>query len=269
MKPKELLLSVYHSVRLRYGVKITRKNTLPVIVSLTSIPSRLSTLDIVITSLLSQTHPPKQIILWLNTDLKSRLPRRLLALENGIFEIRYGEGTSSYRKLLPTLKQFPDATIVTCDDDMIYPDSWLNNLYKCHLSHPHFVLSQVGRMISRNKNQELEEYKKWKFIRHESIEDNFLPIGCGGVLYPVGTFTEEVFNEDKYMKLSPTADDLWFKAMSYLNGKKSYCVSEKATPIPVLRAQKKSLGKNNVGLDANRSQWQALCKHYPDLTFLG
>lgn len=270
MKVKELPFSIYHSIRLRYGSTPMASNICPVVVSLTSIPSRLSTLDIVISSLLAQSYQPQLIVLWLNKVVKNDLPGRLTELEESDrFEIRYCEGTRSYRKLLPSLKAFPDTVIVTCDDDLIYPDGWLAGLYRGHKQYPEKVVSQVGRLISRTEDGNLKPYKQWSFIRTKCTDDNFLPIGYGGVLYPAGAFSKEVFNKKKYETLSANADDLWFKAMAYLNGNGSCCISEIARPIPIIRTQKVSLGERNIGKDANRSQWHALCEHYPSLTSLG
>ena len=266
MKLKEIPISFFHSFRLRYFKSPQNKNKkLDVVVSLTTIPSRLATLDIVIASLLEQSQPPKSIILWLNLQLKDELPKRLKQLQSDTFKICYCEGTSSYRKLLPSLKAYPDKTIVTCDDDMIYPTDWLSNLYRCHLVHRDCVISQVGRLIERDNNSELKPYKEWKFIRREYSKSNLLPIGYGGVLYPPNTFNEQVFDESLYLKLSPKADDLWFKAMAYLNGKEAYCASEKARPIPIIRSQKIALNNENIDEDRNRKQWQALCEYYPSL----
>lgn len=268
MKLKEIPLSLFHSVRLRYEKTSPANNPLPIVISLTSIPSRLSTLDITIASLLHQSKQAQTIVLWLNSALKNKLPARLLKLQSDTFKIRYCEGTSSYRKLLPSLKAYGDKTIVTCDDDMIYPQNWLENLYHTHLENQGCVISQVGRLIKRDKQGTLASYKAWPFIRSKCAGGNFLPIGYGGVLYPCNTFTEQVFDEDLYSKLSPKADDLWFKAMAYLNGKQAVCASEKARPIPIIRSQQMSLNSSNIAKDGNRLQWQALCEHFPELAKL-
>jgi hypothetical protein len=269
MKLKEYPFSIFHSLRLRYTKQIPNHQLqVPVIISLTSIPSRLIILDIVIASLLRQATQAQLIVLWLNDSLRGDLPRRLEKLQGDNFKIRYCEGTSSFRKLLPSLRAYSDSVIVTCDDDMIYPENWLKNLYDCHLEHQDCVISQVGRLIERSSNGMLKSYKSWPFVRHECSGNNLLPIGYGGVLYPLGTFDERVFEGGIYNKLTPKADDLWFKAMAFLNGKTTYCASEKARPIPILRSQKIALNTTNIHNDGNRSQWQALCEYYPVLSDL-
>lgn len=266
MKVKEIPISFFYSIYLRYLLKTkTNKKQIPVVVSLTSIPTRLASLDIVIKSLLNQSIKPKQIILWLNYSLSKKIPNKLSKLQNDLFIIKFCEGTSSFRKLLPSLSEYPSSTIVTCDDDVIYPTNWLDSLYRAHLKEPEMVISQVGRLITRDKNKNLEEYKKWLFISTEQSAKNMLPIGYGGVLYPSGVFNKNVFDSDIFMKLCPHADDLWFKAMAYLNGRSAYCASEKARPIPIFRSQRKSLANTNIHKNGNYDQWMALCEHFPEL----
>ncbi len=43
--------------------------------------------------------------------------------------IDWCEDIKSYKKLIPTLKKYPDAIIVTADDDLIYDNKWLEQLY--------------------------------------------------------------------------------------------------------------------------------------------
>ena len=84
-----------------------KKEEIPVIVSLTSIPSRLSTLHLTIRSLLNQDKRPKKIILWLHHSLKKEIPKNLAALENDLFEIMYSDLICSHRKLIHSLTLFP------------------------------------------------------------------------------------------------------------------------------------------------------------------
>ena len=45
-----------------------------------------------------------------------------------------------------------------------------------------------------------------------------LALGVEGVLYPPNSFDEEVLNEQVFLSICPTADDLWFKAMELRAG---------------------------------------------------
>jgi hypothetical protein len=92
-------------------------------------------------------------------------------------------------------------------------------------------------------------------------------LGWGGVLFPPGSLDSRVLDSDAYMRLSPTADDLWFKAMATLKGTAMRKTRDPyPAPIPIIASQSISLNKKNIGDDLNRVQLLALAKEY-DLTF--
>lgn len=271
MKLKEYPASLYYSVMLRSGLirQPVERDQVPVVVSLTSIPSRLKTLDITILSLLNQDVLPEKICLWLYKHHPWQLPQRLTKLVGAHFEIGYCDIDSSHQKLLPALKAFPKKAIITVDDDVIYPKNFIADLYNGHLAEPDQVVCQYGREISW-RNRKLQPYKEWRFNRYEhKTASNLLPIGEGGVLYPPGCFNAEVFNDALYQRCAPKADDLWFKAQHHLNGRGVTTLAEFARPIPIIASQQVSLKKVNISADKNVDQWLKLCEQYPSLKELG
>lgn len=268
MKLKEIPVSIYNSIKL-LSISTKRminvkKEEIPVIVSLTSIPSRLNTLHLTIRSLLNQDERPKKIILWLHHSLKKEIPKNLAALENDLFEIMYSDLTCSHRKLIHILTLFPNDIIITCDDDMMYRSNWLRLLYEEHKLKPNKIIANQTRYITYNKFGELQSYKSWVF--DESIkfkESAVIPIGAEGVLYPPKSLSKKVTDVDLFLKLAPKADDLWFKAMAHLEGTISIQAKNKAkTPIPIIGSQKQSLKKSNIGGDKNKSQWLAITNYF-------
>ena len=96
-----------------------------VIVSLTSFPAAIPYAIHAIKSILIVSFLPDKIVLYLTFSQfdESGIPSELLKLteECSIFEIRnYDKDIRSYRKLIPALNDFPDAVIVTIDDDVVY-----------------------------------------------------------------------------------------------------------------------------------------------------
>ena len=238
--------------------------SLPVVVSLTSIPSRLATLHITIRSLLAQTVPAQKIVLWLHHDLANALPLSLSSLQGDVFEIRYVELTCSHRKLIHALEAFPDQVIVTCDDDLMYAPTWLEDLYAEHTKEPQCIVANVCRQITRGPDGELLPYKEWSHLPYGQQPNlPLLPVGYGGVVYPPHSLDSRVQNIDLFMRLAPKADDLWFRAMAWLH---NTSVLQVSTPpkkaIPIIGANKVSLLKTNVRQDGNRIQWQALCDYF-------
>jgi hypothetical protein len=276
MKLKEIPLSIYTSMKLSALSKRTldtqAKNEIPVIVSLTSIPSRLHTLQLTIRSILNQDVRPKKIILWLHNSLKNEIPSGLGLLESDLFQIQYSDLTCSHRKLIHSLELFPKDIIITCDDDMMYRSDWLRLLYNEHLENLDNIIANQTRYIQYTKNGDLRPYKEWIYENKKPFNAKaVIPIGAEGVLYPPDQLSEQTTNTDLFLDLTPRADDLWFKAMALLNGTNAILAKKRAkTPIPILGSQKYSLKKSNIGGDKNRTQWLALTNYFnitPD-TFL-
>ena len=267
MKVKEIPVSLFHQAKLSWQSQrklIANKKQVPVIVSLASIPSRLNIVHLTIRSILNQDVLPEKIVLWLHEDLKDSIPKSLNVLVGDLFSIKYADYFSSHRKLVEPLKLYPNKIIVTCDDDMMYRRNWLSKLYQAHENHPDHIVANQTRCITYGSDGELLSYKAWK--PNESGCQNpllTLPIGAGGTLYPPDSMDKTVFNQELFLQLTPKADDLWFKAMGLLKGTKSIQAQNSGKePIPIWGSQKVSLKKGNIGMDKNRTQWQALTDHF-------
>ncbi len=266
MKLKEIPVSIYHSLRLKAlnagELKKGKGNELPVIVSLTSIPSRLSTLHLTIRSILCQPQKPIKIVLWLNDGLKSEIPKSLEKLVGTIFEIRFSPLNCSHRKLIYSLQEFPDLPIITCDDDCIYRKNWLLPLYRTYLQNPKRIIAHRLRCIQFSEIGKTLPYKEWNCNGTKNPRA-FLPIGAEGVLYPPHIFPEIVWDESLFLKLAPNADDLWFKAISLRENILPH--QSENTPvgaIPIMGTQKVSLKKTNIDEDQNRVQWENLALYF-------
>ncbi len=268
MKLKEYPSSIWRAFQLnRISIESLHDKSapsLPIIVSVTSIPSRFHVIYLTVRSILAGTHKPEKIVLWLNELLKDSVPKSLNKLIGEKFEIRYVEGNLPHRKLIHSLREFPDKIIVTCDDDMMYSKSWLNFLYQDHLSYPLDVIANECRGISYDSNGNLRSYNFWYKENGNAVSyDSLLPIGYGGVLYPPKCLHEDVYNADIYLKLAPKADDLWFKAMALLHGTAArHATQQVAKPIPIFNSQSVSLKATNVKQDGNRMQWEAIANYY-------
>ena len=104
-----------------------------VVVSLTSFPAAISFATRAIQSVLGGSVLPDKVVLYLTFSQfgEQGLPEDLQALADNEprFEIRdYPRDIRSYRKLYPALKDFPDAVIVTIDDDVAYHKNMLRDL---------------------------------------------------------------------------------------------------------------------------------------------
>ncbi|QLE00089.1 hypothetical protein HX109_00390 [Galbibacter sp. BG1] len=265
MKLKELPLSIFKTLALKNkqttALKEGKNKTVPVIVSLTSIPYRLKKVHITIRSILNQSVSPEKIILWLHEDLKNKIPKSLKILEGNIFEIRYTHLHCSHKKLIHTLKLYPENVIVTCDDDFIYDEEWLEKLYNEHLINQKDIVGNQTRQIKYDSHGELLPYKEWISTSNPNPK-TILPIGAAGILYPPNSLDKRVFSEDLFLKLCPKADDLWFKAMAILQNTNARQTKNPPRLIPIAGTQSVSLKNENIKKDYNKVQWQQLVNYF-------
>ncbi|MCB9817844.1 FkbM family methyltransferase [Candidatus Nomurabacteria bacterium] len=196
-----------------------------IIVSLTSHGHRLeSTAPLAIASLFNQTVLPDKIILWLAHDEKQT--SSLIKLQKLGLEIKFTNDIKSYKKLIPALKEFPESTIITVDDDVLYPKDWLEKTMIEHAKQPNAIIFNRGREMLI-KNGHVQPYTDWQLVTTDHNNHHlFLPTGIGGVLYPPSSLDSRVMKESLFKKLAPLADDLWFWAMAELKGTKRVLVKD-------------------------------------------
>ncbi|MDR0723654.1 MAG: glycosyltransferase [Endomicrobium sp.] len=197
-----------------------------IIVSLTSYPARINIVHRAISTLLNQTKKADKIILWLaEEDFPSKeqeLPKDLLELTKEGLIIDWCKDIKSYNKLIPTLRKYPNYTIVTVDDDTYYPKDLIEKLYKAYLNQPNMVHCHRAHGITF-KFGKINPYLKWDFsLCGDKVKPSFCNFltGVGGVLYPPGIFYKDIFREDLIKKLCLFGDDIWFWAMCVLNNVK-------------------------------------------------
>lgn len=274
MKLKELPLSIYKARRLRNLSLNTllrpRAEKIPLIVSLTTIAPRLESVDLVIRSLLNQSYSPNKILLWVHESLLKDIPAKLHELQADVFEIRTTPLHVSHKKLIHTIKAFPDTPIVTCDDDLMYRSDFLERLYKESQQCKNTIIANQTRTILKDHNGAFLPYVQWPTNSTDNVNAfNILPIGAEGVLYPPNSLDQRFDQEALFMKLAPKADDLWFKAMSLLKGTPCRLAENKAKKaIPIIGSQKSSLKHINIKQNFNSEQWRQLVTHFKLETLL-
>jgi hypothetical protein len=249
------------------------KSEQQVIVSLTSFPAAIPYASQAVQSILDGTVLPDKVVLYLTFSQfeKDSIPKELtdLAKANPRFEIRdYPIEIRSYRKLIPALSDFPDAIIVTIDDDVKYHKNMLRDLLQLHQQFPNAVLAHRAKLIKPGK-----PYRKWRKYRWyhfltKRIHSNFKNIqtGVGGVLYPPHCLKQEMLSIELFTELAPTTDDIWFWAAGVANG---YPV----IPVPFGHNKPKGVGKPRElslktvnfksGTDRNSTALRKILENYP------
>jgi len=263
--------SYYHRVKTN-GLNRANRRENELVVSLTSFPARAKAVSYTIESILSQEVKPDRVVLWLAgsqfPNKEKDLPRRLLRLRQYGLEIRWTTDIRSFKKLIPALQTFPDAVIVTADDDVYYPPTWLGGLYADYLRQPDKIHCNRGNRIQFNNETCLPEpYNQWglNFLNHEESGKDVLMTGVGGVLYPPHSLFKDVCREDLFMTMARDADDIWFWAMAALQGTAIKVVKDNQNDFdPVFIVNAPSLWSHNVQGN-NDKVFDRLFSSYPEL----
>lgn len=246
------------------------------IVSLTTFPARIHTLKYTLYSIFMQNLVPKKVILSLsNQEFENKiLPDEILEFQKYGLEILWNDkNLYQYNKIIPTLKKYGNEVIITIDDDVFYPQGLLKGLFESYLKNKNVVWTQRARIINLINNK-VDSFSTWKLVKKNDFKnqenprfDLFLE-GVGGVLYPPNSLYKDVIDDEKFMKLSPKADDLWLFAMAILNGTKIAVVKNNlmanGNAMTISPHNKASLWLNNL-INGNDKQLKSIIDYYPNV----
>jgi len=246
----------------------------PLVISLTSYAKRFGTLSYTIKSLLDQDVQYDRLILWVGRDDYDLLPSDVQILEGDIFEVRVTTDIRSYTKLIPALREFPEAYIVTADDDIHYPTNWLSTILRGYVPGRRMTVCRRAHMALVDGAGVTTSYASWPHSIGDQIDPGsgraLFPTGVGGVLYPPSTFSEEVLNETAFIDLCPFADDIWFFWMQLINNVERRRVGSVEKFVTWPSTQETGLLNDNLHLGRNDSQLLALERRYGKLeSFIG
>ena len=124
-----------------------------IIVTMTSWTKRITNIPIVMGTLLNQTIMPNKIVLNLSIDeFKNKekdLPLQVTNFLEENKELIYinwltGKNIRSWKKTLPTFNLFPNDVIINTDDDILYPNNFIENLYVKHQKFPNNPITIPG-----------------------------------------------------------------------------------------------------------------------------
>ncbi len=203
------------------GVTKDKRNP-KIIVSLTTFPGRINTVYKTISTLLQQTVLPDEVVLWLaDSQFPNReLPENLTRLQEFGLSIKWCEDIKSFKKLIPSLRKFPEDVIITADDDIFYPENFVESLYEQYLKQPQYIHANRAFLIKRFCN-------KYSMNARSYVYNNtYLPAYYNefmtgyGTLFPPNSLDKGVFDSETFMSIIPTNDDIWFWGHAVKNGTK-------------------------------------------------
>jgi hypothetical protein len=236
----------------------------PAYVSLTTHGKRLETVHLTIETIARGTAKPGRLVLWLDDEAAWRdRPDALRRLEARGVEVKLTRNLGPHTKYYPALAELaPDEVLVTADDDMIYPRSWLRELLAAHDRQPDLVHCHRAHVVTFAGDDSLAPYERWDecWTRESSIA-NFAT-GVSGVIYPKRMIELLRVGGTEFLSTAPKADDVYLHAVAASNGVRVRQIRRSPEHYAMLpESQGQGLYHDNVKGAGNDGQISA---SYPD-----
>lgn len=111
-----------------------------IIVTLTTWSKRICNIPFVLDSIYAQTIRPDIVVL--NLAYGEQIPTKVQEYINShAIEINRVPDTKVYKKLIPTLRKYPDACVISIDDDWLYPKEMIADFMRMHKMYPNNPIS--------------------------------------------------------------------------------------------------------------------------------
>ena len=111
-----------------------------IIVSLTTWSERMNNLPTVLNSIEEQSVRPDHIVL--NLAYEETIPNHIQSyLDKYHIEVFRVPDTKVYKKLIPTLKRYPNDIVINIDDDWLYPHGMIADFIETHHRYPNHPIS--------------------------------------------------------------------------------------------------------------------------------
>lgn len=237
------------------------------IVSLTSFPARINDIWITIEIILRQSFKPDKIILWLAKDQfpNKKLPESILTLVNRGLSIEFcNEDLRSHKKYFYVMQQYPDANIITLDDDLYYDKYVLENVVKLHKAYPKLIATNRAHKFTFGNSNQLKPYRKWQHnVTDKKPSFLLVPTGGAGTLYPPESLSKNTLDKNVFSQICFHADDLWLKVMSLLSNTNVITNNRYNKDFVTIKTtQKEKLVSNNVFAGGNDEQLKSVLEYY-------
>jgi len=188
--------------------------------SLTSHGIRLNSVYLTIESVGLGRRRPSSITLWVDDEQwLATMPRTVLRLINRGLNVQLSSNYGPHTKYYPWILENVGSPLVTCDDDVWYPRSWLVGLIDAHKRDSETIFAYRARQIQFVVSpSSLLPYSQWPLSADQRPSFRNFITGVSGVIYPAGFLDELRRRGSDFLASTPRADDVWLHATAVSAG---------------------------------------------------
>ena len=192
----------------------------PVVVCMTTPGQRLARAHISLESIGAGRVKPGRLILWVN-EPPDNGPRfaALRRMQARGLELRLAPNFGPHTKYYPYVAEATahHRPLATADDDVIYPQDWLELLLQGHRDRADLVHCHWARRLSFDRGA-LLPYLKWPDVQTTQPSPLHFALGVAGVIYPPALLDRLRATGAAFRECCPRADDVWLHASAWRAG---------------------------------------------------
>jgi hypothetical protein len=183
--------------------------------SLTSCGERINSAFYTLESIGQGQLRPSQLNLWLDKKYENSIPQTLERLTARGLQLKFTDDLGPHTKYFPEINSELCDTLVTADDDVLYPSHWLQTLSSAHIKDPDSILCFRAKTILLEDSQDkIASYASWPECRSTVTSPSNFFTGVCGVLYPRKMQQALRMEQDKFLSICPKADDIWLNLVA-------------------------------------------------------
>lgn len=212
------------------------------VVSLTSFGKRAHAVPFTIESIAQGALLPSRLLLWLDEPALLATPSAMLArLQRRGVEVLPTENWGPHKKYYPFVASQGelDIPLVTADDDVLYPASWLALLMARYRAHPDDVHCYRARVAGLREGR-LTPYATWPECATTEPSYRHFSIGMAGVLFPPAVLRQLQHRGTEFRATCPRTDDIWLNLQAQRVGAKVRQVAARPQYFMLLPGTQKS-----------------------------
>lgn len=264
-KTGALILPYYYL--LHPGIIRPKNKRVSVSVCMTSIPTRIEKLWVVMECIIRQTMQPGTVLLYLSKKQfkKNETPFSLQRYVDSDFLhiVWVDEDIRSYKKFWYYIRDFPDRGFVTLDDDIIYPSDIIEKLLNGYDKSKKIIPACYCYKIKFDYRGQILHYEDWEKNTKRGDVGNDIFFGSGGgVYFPAGSLLGANLPYDTISQICPFADDIWLNVFVRKNGYEVMCVKNRRSVVSVPNSYKITLSSYNLDNGGNNVQLKSVVSFF-------
>ncbi|PPH01028.1 glycosyltransferase [Rathayibacter sp. AY1F6] len=239
-----------------------------VVVTMTTHGERLQRVHVALESIARGDARPARLVLWLDDPaLHADLPAPLRRLRRRGVEIRLVDGYRVHTKYYPHLLsgRAGERDLVTSDDDIVYPRTWLRGLLDARSRYPRETVLCYRAHRVGIVDGAVAPYTSWTPVADTRASTDVFGTSVSGQLLPAALLGEIAAHGEAFREIAPDADDIWLHVRAVDAGYRIAQIEPRAQLFPFVPHTQQS-GLYLVNYWDGGNDRQARAAYTPEVT---